>query len=64
MNHLNAKYVTKKLKLKNTYTNVKKKESKVPDYENILTGDTKAKIDVARYMKRHLRIYSNIVNRR
>ena len=43
---------------------IEKKESKVPDYENILIGDTKAKIEVARYMNRNLRIYSDIVNRR
>ena len=43
---------------------IEKKESKVPDYENILIGDTKAKIEVARYMNRNLRIYSDVVNRR
>ena len=43
---------------------IEDKESKVPDYENILTGDTNAKIEVPRYMNRNLRIYSNIVNRK
>ena len=39
-------------------------ESKVPEYKDILSGDTKVKLEVARYMNRNLKIYSDILKRR
>ena len=51
-NHLNVKYAIKKMKLKNMNFNVRKSQNilrrQSQKYKDILSGDKKAKLEVAR----------------